>query len=109
MVLSQYPTCSGVMASGPMRTRHCETTASAPSSFHVGMFQVAGQPLGRGHCDHPACPFRMSDAANPTEIGTTSTCPPIIAVVAAPPDGKITFFIFLISMPTALKRAATPE
>ena len=48
------------------------------------------------------------EAAKAAVIGTTSTWPPSIAVVAAPPEGKIPVRIFRISTPAAFKALATP-
>ncbi|MNC91333.1 hypothetical protein D3C83_75750 [compost metagenome] len=52
--------------------------------------------------------FRCSCAPNATDSGTTSMCPPSSEVVADPPDGNITFFIFRISTPATFSATAAP-
>src|SRR5690349_6333290 len=89
---------------------HCETTTSAPCSFHVvTSFSIPGRRSGAVTALYRAGPLRRSGTAKATEIGTTARSPPIIALLAAPPDGKMTFLVFLMYIPTALNGAAMPE
>jgi hypothetical protein len=49
------------------------------------------------------------DPANAAETGTTSMCPPRMAVLAAPPDWKTAVRSFRISTPVSLSAATSPR